>query len=95
LLRPSRDNFFVDVIKAFQEAFGMSQSSTGVDIGGIMFCGGLGIVIALAIGLWWGSQQKTPRAQRVYQPVQQATDSPPSGEAQKEPKSSGASPSSL
>lgn len=84
LLRPSRDNFFVDVIKAFQQAFGISQSSDTMDIGIIMFCGGLSIVIALALGLWWGSQQKTPSAQRTHQPMPQTTSSSPSTEVQKE-----------
>jgi hypothetical protein len=58
LLQSSRDNFFVDVIHAFQQAAGFGRADSVVDILGIFLCSGTVAVIALSVGIWWGSRQK-------------------------------------
>jgi hypothetical protein len=57
LIRPSRDNFFVDVINAFQSALGIQGASSGVDIAIVVLFGEL-IVIGLAISIWLSSRKK-------------------------------------
>lgn len=58
LIQPSRDNFFVDVIHAFQQAAGVGRADSVVDLLGIFLCGGTVVIIALAVGVWMGSRQK-------------------------------------
>lgn len=57
-LQPSRDNFFVDVIHAFQQAAGIGRTNSVVDLLGIFFCGGILVIAALAVGVWMGAKQK-------------------------------------
>jgi hypothetical protein len=62
-IRPSRDNFFVDAIHAFQGALGLNRVDLGLDIPVVLFCGGITLLMALAFGTWWGARQKhLPRA---------------------------------
>lgn len=71
LIRPSRDNFFVDVINAFSSSFGLSRvDRTGFDFSGLLFCGGIIVVIAVAVGAWLGTRQK-PSSPTTYQNVPQ------------------------
>ena len=70
VVRPSRDNFFVDVMNALQRAFGISGADSGVDIAGIVFYGSIIVVIAVGIGVWLGSRQKTPGSNASSPPVQ-------------------------
>ena len=81
LMRPSRDNFFVDVINAFQGAVGINIADSAISdlVAGIAVavpCGGIIIVIALTIGIWLGSQRKRPRTNVPPQPVQQPEKAP-------------------
>ena len=55
-LRPSRDNFFVDVINAFEGTFGVGRAG-GFDALGVFFWL---LVIVLVIGIWLGSKRKAP-----------------------------------
>ena len=70
VVRPSRDNFFVDVMNALQRAFGISGADSGVDIAGIVFYGSIIVVIAVGIGVWLGSRRKTPGSNASSPPVQ-------------------------
>ncbi len=60
-IRPSRDNFFVDVLNAIQDAFGLSIEKSGFDMLGLYFCGGVIAVIALVVGIFVGSRKKTKK----------------------------------
>jgi len=68
LLRPSRDNFFVDVINALQGTLGIGRADSGFDAIGVFFWI---IVIALAIGVWFSSKRKTPANNSSYSSTQQ------------------------
>ncbi|MCG2784136.1 MAG: hypothetical protein L6461_03425 [Anaerolineae bacterium] len=74
LIRPSRDNFFADVINAFSNSFGLSRvdrAGSGFDFGELLFCGGIIIVIAVAVGAWLGKRQSPSQSianQNVHQP---------------------------
>ncbi len=68
LLQPSRDNFFVDVFKAFQTASGLrSGDAPSLDLIGLFICSGIIGILALMVGLWLGSSRK-PAAHRPVQP---------------------------
>jgi hypothetical protein len=71
LLRPSRDNFFVDAINALQQALGISIHDSVIDFAGMFFCGGIIVVVALVVGVWFSSRHKTSSAKISYQPVQE------------------------
>ncbi|MCP4139275.1 MAG: actin-binding WH2 domain-containing protein [Chloroflexi bacterium] len=64
-IRPSRDNFFVDVLNAFQEAFGLSIDRAGFDMIGIYFCGGIIVIFALMIGFFVGARKKSKTSVKV------------------------------
>lgn len=71
-IRPSRDNFFVDVINAFSNSFGLSRvDRAGFDFSGLLFCGGIIIVIAVAVGAWLGRRQ-SPSKPTLNQNIQQS-----------------------
>lgn len=67
LLKPSRDNFFVDVIAAVQGTLGFGNASR-FDIVGVLFWF---IVIAAAIVVLLGSRRKTTIGTLPYQEMQQ------------------------
>lgn len=71
LLQPSRDNFFADVLNASQRAIGIGRTDTPIDLAGLLFCGGIIVVMALAIGVWLGSRQRATNVKPTPQPVQQ------------------------
>ena len=59
LIRPSRDNFFIDVIRAIEGTFGISRGrASSVDYLGAFLCFGFLTVIALMVGVWLGSRRK-------------------------------------
>lgn len=66
-LRPSRDNFFVDVINALEGTFGVGGTGRFDAIGAFFWL----LVITLAIGVWLGSKRKAPSHNLPYQPVSQ------------------------
>jgi hypothetical protein len=70
LFRSSRDNFFVDLITTLKQAAGISQADSAGDFVGTIFCGGIIVVIALAVGLWLGSKQKQSSIKPSAQPIQ-------------------------
>lgn len=57
-IRPSRDNFFVDVLNAIQDAFGLTIERSEFDMFGLYFCGGAIALIALVVGIFVGSRKK-------------------------------------
>jgi hypothetical protein len=62
LLRPSRDNFFVDAIRAFEQTTGVSESALSAsDSIGLFFCGGGLAFVGLVVGLWLGSRNRPTR----------------------------------
>lgn len=69
LLQPSRDNFFVDVINAFQQTFGFTRSNRIADYIGTFFCGGVIVVIALAAGVLFGSRRRASKVKTPDQPT--------------------------
>ena len=69
-IRPSRDNFFVDVLNAFQDAFGLTVSRNGLDMFGIYFCGGAIALIALVIGIFVGSKKKIKHAKELAEKLE-------------------------
>ncbi|MGB8984116.1 MAG: hypothetical protein WCC12_19765 [Anaerolineales bacterium] len=66
-LRPSRDNFFVDVINALEGTLGVGGAGRFDAIGVFFWL----LVIALAIGVWFGSKRTVSRSNSSYQPVPQ------------------------
>lgn len=84
LLRPSRDNFFVDVIKAFQSASGLggAEASSSLDLIGLFICSGIVGILALVVGLWLGSKPSAAAVRRsaaltASQPVDRDYNPPP------------------
>ncbi len=63
ILRPSRDNFFVDVINAVEQALGMTRGgiSRFPDYGTVLFCGGIVMIMSLVIGVYYGSRQSSAK----------------------------------
>lgn len=61
LLQPSRDNFFIDVIHAFQASFGMGPFSAPFDLGGALFFGAIMLIVALAFGIGLGARQSASK----------------------------------
>ena len=77
LFQPSRDNFFVDVINAFQQAIGINITSSMNENVYFFFCTGILMVIALAVGLRLGSKPKGSSSGSITRPIQQQeTNSP-------------------
>jgi hypothetical protein len=70
-INPSRDNFFVDVIHAFQDVVGLRRVGAEVDITAVLFFGGILILMALGIGTWLGSRQKASGGHSSYLPPSQ------------------------
>lgn len=59
LFQPSRDNFFVDVINAFQRATGMQNGDMGVNVtSSVALCGGVIVLAILLAGTWLASRKK-------------------------------------
>ncbi len=58
-IRPTRDNFFIDVLNAVQGTFGFSAGRSDLDMIGLYFCGAAIAVIALIIGVAVGSRKKS------------------------------------
>ena len=75
LLRPSRDNFFVDVLHAFEQATGMSEltGSTG-DLVATTACAGTAALVALVIGAAIGSRSKIRQKMPVTRPSASASE---------------------
>ncbi|MBC7249380.1 MAG: hypothetical protein H5T62_03780 [Anaerolineae bacterium] len=71
LLRPSRDNFFVDVAKALQQTLGFNINLTP-DLAGTVICGGMMALVALVLGVWLGARAKTSSAKTPPTPVEEA-----------------------
>ena len=72
-IRPSRDNFFVDVINAFSNSFELSKIDrigSNFDFGGLLFCGGIIVVMAVAVGAWLG-RRRSPTQPITNQSLQQ------------------------
>lgn len=68
-INPSRDNFFMDVVFAFERVAGLSATRGGSAISSLIFFGGLVVMVALGVGVWLGSRQKSvPRT--PYMPAQ-------------------------
>jgi hypothetical protein len=70
LFRSSRDNFFVDLLTTLEQAFGINQGNRAGDLVGDIFCGGILVIIALAVGLWFGSMRKQTSTKSPIQPIQ-------------------------
>jgi hypothetical protein len=69
LMQPSRDNFFMDVFKAFQAASGLHSGDTApLDMIGLVICSGIIGVLALVVGLWLGSKPSAASAHRPSPP---------------------------
>jgi hypothetical protein len=85
LLQPSRDNFFVDVFKALQTATGLrSNGTSSLDMLGLFICSGIIGIVALVVGLWFGSRQRpATRQPATYRPAQ----SPPASQRENSPSS--------
>lgn len=62
LLRPSRDNFFVDVIHALEQTMAISEMASRASdlVGTLFFVGGISFV-ALIAGIWIGSSKNTAK----------------------------------
>ena len=67
LLRPSRDNFFVDVINAFTVSLGIGRVDTSV--GGTLF---IVMILVIVVGIWLGSRKKQPDTTTYQNPQTQA-----------------------
>lgn len=61
VLRPSRDNFFIDVTNAIQGTFGTDKVTYLTDYTGTFLCGSVFVVLALVVGVWIGSRRKAAR----------------------------------
>lgn len=73
-LRPSRDNFFVDVMNAMERTIGVGRVGRFDEVGVFFWL----LVITLGIGLWFGSRRKAfgstpsrPVPQQVNVPAEQ------------------------
>jgi hypothetical protein len=66
-LRPSRDNFFIDVINALEGTLGVGGSARFDAIGVFFWL----LVIVLAIAAWFGSKRKAPGNNSPYQSIPQ------------------------
>lgn len=61
VIRPSRDNFFIDAVYAFQNVFGLRTTDSWINILAVLFFGGMVGGVALGIGAWLGSKKKSAR----------------------------------
>lgn len=69
-IRPSRDNFFVDAVHAFQNALGLQTTGSWVNVLAVLFFAGMVGMVALGVGLWLGSRQKPVAATAYLSPQQ-------------------------
>lgn len=69
LINPSRDNFFMDVVFAFERLAGVPETRSATAISALVFFGGLVVMIALGVGVWLGSRQK-PASRASFLPPQ-------------------------
>jgi hypothetical protein len=58
IIRPSRDNFFIDVLNAIKQTFGITTTEFTPIYEGTFLCFGVLVIIVLAIGGWLGSRKK-------------------------------------
>jgi hypothetical protein len=70
LFRSSRDNFFIDLLGTLKEAFGLNHTRLSGDFFIYVFCGGILILIALAVGMWLGPKSKRSNLKPPPQPTQ-------------------------
>lgn len=62
IIRPSRDNFFIDVLNAIKQTFGITTTEFLPFYEGTFLCLGVLVIMVLAIGGWLGSRRRLARS---------------------------------
>ncbi|MBN1315878.1 MAG: hypothetical protein JXA42_10435 [Anaerolineales bacterium] len=71
IIRPSRDNFFIDVLNAIKQTFGITTTEFMPFYEGTFLCTGVLVIMVLAIGGWLGSRRKLAGAKSHKQVVKE------------------------
>ncbi|MGD8456729.1 MAG: hypothetical protein PVF83_10115 [Anaerolineales bacterium] len=70
IIHPARDNFFVDVLKTIEQVLGINSKNSTNDYFIYLFCGGILVLFALAVGMWLVPKSKRSSLKTSSQPAQ-------------------------